>query len=119
MKKMIKDFEQARVRLREVLKKRKTKVVRDSAIKRFEICYDLAWKLVKEKAKNEGLECYSPRSCFKLGFQMGLIEHDEKWLDMIDDRNKVIHMYNEKVADEVYADLLKYLKLFDSLAASV
>lgn len=41
------DFEKAILRLAEVLKEIKTDIVRDSAIKRFEITFDLSWKAVK------------------------------------------------------------------------
>lgn len=32
-------------------------VIVDSAIKRFEICFDLAWKSIKYSAKKQGTEC--------------------------------------------------------------
>jgi len=39
---LIEDFEKATLKLEEVLKLEETEVVRDSAIKRFELCFDLS-----------------------------------------------------------------------------
>ena len=41
-----KDYSQAVGRLGEVLAMNKTKVIRDSPILRFELCFDLAWKTI-------------------------------------------------------------------------
>ncbi len=110
-----KAFSKAITRLEEVLELDKTDVTRDSAIKRFEICFDLAWKSIKNYARKEGIECNSPRMCFKTAFKLNLIDYDEKWLKGIEDRNTTSHLYNEKLADQVYQRLPEYKSLFDSL----
>jgi len=112
------DFKRAVERLNEVLVMEKTSVVRDSAIKRFEFCFDLAWKTIKNYAKVQGLECNSPREAIKTAFTLKLIAYDEKWLSMIDDRNSTVHMYKEEYANVVYARLPEYLKLFKDLIKS-
>jgi len=116
---VLEDFKKAIKRLEEVLKVKRTPVVRDSAIKRFELCFDLAWKSVKNFAKEKGLECYSPRDCFKTAFQLGLIKHDKRWLEMIKDRNLTAHLYKEAQAEKVYKKLKGYLKLFKKLAENL
>jgi nucleotidyltransferase substrate binding protein (TIGR01987 family) len=109
------DLKKATGRLEEVLKLEKTEVTRDSAIKRFELCFDLSWKTIKNYARNQGLECYSPRDCFKTAFQLKLVDYDERWLRMIDDRNLTTHLYKEEYADEVYSRLGEYLEMFEQL----
>ena len=64
-----KDFKKTIQNLKEVMNLEKTDVTRDSAIKRFEICFDLAWKAIKIYVKEQGIECYSPRACVKTAFQ--------------------------------------------------
>ena len=102
-------------KLKEVLDLKKNEINRDSAIKRFELCFDLAWKSIKISAKNKGIECYSPVDCFKSAFQLKIIEHDSEWLDMVRDRNSTVHIYKEEYANEVYLRLPAYLKLFETL----
>lgn len=112
---LLEDFEKAVLKLQEVLKLEKTEVVRDSAIKRFEICFDLTWKCIKVYAKKEGVDCFSPRACFKVAFQIKLIDYDETWLKMLDDRNLTTHIYKEEFAEEVYSRLLGYVGYFGKL----
>jgi len=113
--KILKDFQKTIERLGEVLKIEETEITRDSAIKRFELCFDLAWKSVKNFARENGMECYSPKECFKVAFQLKLIEHDEEWLEMIKDRNLTTHLYKEEQAEKIYKKLPEYLKMFKNL----
>ena len=112
---IIEDFKKAIVKLDWVLDMEKSEVVRDSAIKKFELCFDLAWKSTKEYARTKGLECYSPVDCFKAGFQLKIIDHDEKWIQMVKDRNMSVHLYKEEWAEELYFKLPGYLKMFEEL----
>ncbi len=112
---IIKNFEKFINRLEEILDLEKTIIIRDAAIKRFELCFDLSWKSVKVYAKKEGIECASPRSCFKTAFQLKLIDYNDQWLAMIDDRNLSAHLYSEEHADQIYDNLPDYLELFKKL----
>lgn len=114
------DLKKAVDNLREVLNlKEKTEIIRDSAIKRFEICFDLTWKAIKIYAKGEGVECYSPRDCLHSAYQLKLIDDEEDWLNMVNDRNLTTHLYDEKQAEKVYSKLPKYLDLFEILLNSI
>ena len=109
-------FEQAILNLEEVMAEKKTNIVRDSAIKRYEICYELAWKSIQEFLKNEGLEiCKSPKQCFKEIFQQGLIKDEEGFVEMIENRNLTTHTYDETLAETVYQKINNYLLLFKTL----
>lgn len=113
---ILEDFKKTIARLEEAMSLEKTGIVRDSAIKRFELCFDLAWKCIKSFARREGIECNSPRSCLKVAFQLNLISYDENWLKMLDDRNLTVHIYKEKYAEEVYSHLSLYAGLLKELA---
>jgi len=113
---LLEDLKNYIARLQEAISLKKTEIVRDSAIKRFELCFDLAWKCIKSFARREGIECNSPRSCLKVAFQLNLISYDENWLKMLDDRNLTVHIYKEKYAEEVYSHLSLYAGLLKELA---
>lgn len=89
----------------------------DGIIKRFEFCYELSWKLMKEYIENEGIESVkSPRSAIRESFKMNLIEKDNGWLDMIGDRNRTSHTYNEETALDIYENIKKkYINSFEKL----
>lgn len=113
---LLKDFKKTIARLEEAVSLEKTEIVRDSAIKRFELCFDLAWKCIKSYARREGIECNSPRSCLKVAFQLNLISYDENWLKMLDDRNLAVHIYREEYAEKLYSRLSLYEGLLKELA---
>ena len=103
-------------RLREVLNQPETDVSRDAAIQRFEFCFELAWKAIQERAREEGLDCQSPRGCLRVAFKALWVEDEQGWVAMLGDRNQTSHTYDEDLAKTVYRRLRNYLPLFDALA---
>ncbi|MDP3996184.1 MAG: HI0074 family nucleotidyltransferase substrate-binding subunit [bacterium] len=113
-------FEKAVSRLKEVLEMEKNEVVRDSAIQRFEMSFDLSWKLVKEFLENrKGVVCSSPKDCFRAAFKHGLIDYEDSWISITDTRNYTVHAYSEAFAEKVYKELPNILKKFESLLEKV
>ena len=92
-------------------------LIRDAAINRFEFTFEMAWKAIQAQARREALDCLSPRDCFRTAFRLGLVENDERWMGMVEDRNRTSHTYNEKTAQEVYRSLSAYASLFRDLLA--
>ena len=102
--------------LESVLKEECTVTTRDSAIKRFEMTVELAWKTLQKALAEERIVCRSPRGCFEEAFKLGLVQDDPIWLDMLDTRNLTVHTYDEKYAKTVYKKLPKYGKALRKLA---
>jgi nucleotidyltransferase substrate binding protein (TIGR01987 family) len=102
-------------RLREVLGAAETDVSRDAAIQRFEFCFELAWKSIQERARDEGLDCQSPKGCLRLAFKTSWIDNEQGWLAMLDDRNRTSHTYDEDLAKAVFRRLPNYLPLLTAL----
>ena len=112
-------FTQSIERLADVLKEPKNVVTRDSAIKRFELTFELAWKSAKTYLGSRGIVCQSPRDCFMELFRVGLVPDNPGWVRMIGDRNLSVHTYNERLAEELYGRLGDYLVLFRALKRSL
>ena len=103
-------------RLGEVLALPKNKIVRDSAIKRFEMCFDMAWKTVKAfLEERHGVNVASPKAVWREAYRQKLIKYDNFWLKLTDSRNKTVHTYKEPLAEKVYAQLPEALKHFKQL----
>ena len=110
------DLKNALNRLEEILEKEKDAIVRDSAIKRFEIVFDLIWKTLKTFLEEQhNVTCVSPKTCFKEAFNKGLIDYDKFWLEIADLRNETAHVYKEKLAEKVYDQFNKVLSYFQKL----
>jgi nucleotidyltransferase substrate binding protein (TIGR01987 family) len=58
----------------------------------------------------EGIDCNSPKSCFRGGFSVGILNEEQSLtcLEMTDDRNLTTHTYVEKVADMIYERIRDY-----------
>ena len=108
-------FEQALRRLEEALAKPEDPIVRDACIQRFEFTFEMAWKAVQSYALAEGVECVSPRDCFRTAFRLGLVESDPRWMAMVEDRNRTSHTYDEEIAQTIYQALPGYTDLLGNL----
>jgi hypothetical protein len=69
-------FATAIARFSEALSAPTTDLTRDAAIQRFEFCFELAWKVIQEQARAEGLDCQSPKGCFKLAYKNNWISRN-------------------------------------------
>lgn len=117
---LLPDMEKAVNRLGEVLALPKTEIVRDSAIKRFEFCFDLSWKTLKAfLEEQQGVSVASPKEAFREAYRQKVIGYDNFWLELADKRNLTVHTYREAVAEEVYAILPRALEYFAELLAKM
>ncbi|MGB9750180.1 MAG: nucleotidyltransferase substrate binding protein [Caldisericia bacterium] len=55
----------------------------------------------------------------KNAFQVKLIDYNNDFLKMIEDRNLTTHIYDENIADDVYSRLPTYLNLFKKLLEKI
>ena len=108
-------FSSAVDRLEETLSLPGDPVVRDSSIKRFELCFELSWKVIQSFLRDRGLDCRSPRDCFREAFSYGLLPDEMMWGQIMQDRNLSVHTYNEELANGLYARLPRYLPAFRHL----
>ncbi|MGA2625237.1 MAG: HI0074 family nucleotidyltransferase substrate-binding subunit [Bacteroidota bacterium] len=116
----VSQFRSAVRRLEEALALPKSEIVRDSAILRFEIALDLAWKVLKNYLEAvHGVVCLSPKGCFRDAFRLGILEYEDRWLTLIDLRNQTAHTYNEQLAEEIYRELVSAPDLFQALLQKV
>ncbi len=70
----------------------------------YEICFEQAWKMMKELLTASGYEesaTGSPRSILKTAYKAGMITKEQKWLDALQARNNVAHAYNQSVALDI------------------
>ena len=81
-------FTTAIMRFGEALSAPTTDLTRDAAIQRFEFCFELAWRVIQERARAEGLDCQSPKGCLKLAYKNSWISDETGWLAMLEDRNR-------------------------------
>lgn len=88
----------------------------DGTIQRFEFVFELMWKTLKRALEVEGMICQTAREALKTGFQIGWINPEELWLQMLDDRNMTSHTYDQPTAQQIYNNIQSYYPEIQKLA---
>jgi nucleotidyltransferase substrate binding protein (TIGR01987 family) len=69
---------------------------KEGVIQRFEYCFELAWKTVKDYLEASGLvfATVTPRQVLKDAFAAKILKEGPVWMDMLDHRNLLSHAYD-------------------------
>lgn len=119
-KRIFSDFEKVLRNLKQATEVAKDDLAIDGTIKRFELCYELAWKLIKAYLEDMGIICKNPRDCFKQAYINELIDDETVWMEMIDDRNLLVHTYTFEESRNVFEHVRKsYVHSFEYLYARI
>ena len=88
----------------------------------FQFTFELCWKTMKDYLVYNGIQVSLPRDVIKQAFHHQLIKDGQVWIDMLEDRNLMAHVYLEKAAlaagksireryapafEQIHQDLLK------------
>jgi nucleotidyltransferase substrate binding protein (TIGR01987 family) len=69
-----------------------------AVIKAFEMAFELCWKSLKDLLEYQGISATAPRDALKEAFKTGLLEDGQTWIDLLDHRNELVHIYSEAQA---------------------
>ncbi|MGC9101200.1 MAG: HI0074 family nucleotidyltransferase substrate-binding subunit [Caldisericum sp.] len=116
VKRTFSDFEKSFQNLKVAVENATDDLDIDGAIKRFELTYELSWKVIKLYLEDLGIICKSPRECFKQAKVNGLIDNEELWMEMIETRNRLVHEYSAEFSREIFEEIkTKYVKILEDL----
>ena len=89
----------------------------------YEICFEQAWKLMKDLLTAHGFAegaTGSPKMILKTAYQAGMIRDEELWLHALQERNNIAHSYNENIALGIVRQTQeKFLAMFGELKADL
>ena len=91
---------------------------KEGVIQRFEYCFELAWKTVKDYLEGNGFvfAIVTPRQVVKDAFAAKVIGDGQVWIDMLDHRNLLSHTYSLATFDEAVETIhLRYLAAMENL----
>ena len=117
------NFTRALGRLREALAIPEDEISdmeRESLVQRFHYTFELAWQVLADRLEREGvaLDVATPRRAVREAFAAGLLADGQLWFDMIADRNRTVHTYDETRLEAVVANVrARYLAAFEALRA--
>lgn len=87
-------------------KKNSTDILTHMAlIQSFEVCFELAWKVLKDYLDFNGIKVYLPKEVIKEAFASEIIQNGQLWIDMLKARNSTSHEYNFDKVNEILPDV--------------
>ncbi|AHL76122.1 nucleotidyltransferase [Stutzerimonas stutzeri] len=83
-----------------------SKLEKQGVIQRFEYCYELGWNTLKDFLVWQGIDgIVGSRDTIREAFSQGLIGDGHAWMQMLTDRNRTSHTYNEETAEAILANI--------------
>jgi len=119
IKNKLENLGKAFARLKEVsdlpMDRHKTQL--EATIQCFEYTVELVWKSLKVILEEERFDFSpSPKKILQKAYQLDWLENEKTWIEMIDDRNLSVHVYDEKIIEEIYNRIKnQYVKEIESL----
>ncbi len=89
----------------------------------YEICFEQAWKAIKEALEQAGFsegKTGSPKQILKTAYAAGMLSDESLWLSALEARNQVTYAYNKAIAmDIVKQTKAAFLSMFRSLKQEI
>lgn len=94
-----------------------SKLEKQGVIQGFEYCYELGWNTLKDFLVWQGIDgIVGSRDTIREAFSKGLISDGHAWMQMLTDRNRTSHTYNEETAEAILSNIrLKHHLLLKEL----
>lgn len=73
-------------------------------VQAFEICYELAWRIMKKILRFRGVEAGAARDIFREATRLKLLNDAEQWFTYLKKRNITVHAYRKEILDELFAN---------------
>ncbi|MBP7796508.1 MAG: nucleotidyltransferase substrate binding protein [Elusimicrobiales bacterium] len=116
----IESFKKAFLSLKKGAKTAKNDLERDGVVQRFEFSFELFWKTLKIILEFHGKNADSPRMAIKEAVRSNFLVDDEVYLDMLEDRNRTSHIYDESVSKEIFDRIKKfYIPAFEAFLKNI
>ncbi|MDI6781393.1 MAG: HI0074 family nucleotidyltransferase substrate-binding subunit [bacterium] len=98
----VKKFEDGFMRLKQGVLLAEDDLGKDGVIQRYEFTFELLWKALKIFLEYQGIEVKTPRESLKQGFRINLLDEEDVYLDMLEDRNITSHIYHQETSEEIF-----------------
>ena len=114
------NLKKAYLRLKEVsdMYDGKNDIIRDSLIQRFEFTYELTHKTQQDffKYSDITLEVTFPQMIYKKSYSNNLIDDEQLWIRLLEDKNATWHLYSEDAANDIANRIVSdYVEAIDCL----
>ena len=91
---------------------------KEGLLARFSFTWELGWKLLKDYLQSLGvsLEAIAPKPVIRAALVAGLIDDASLWMDALDTRNGLAHVYSQSLRDAALSRVCnEYIGVFKDL----
>ena len=74
-------------------------------VQTFEVCFELAWKCLKDYMAENGIVVNYPKEVIKEAFNKETIKNGQLWIDMLKVRNSTSYEYNMDKVNKYLSDM--------------
>ncbi len=80
---------------------------KEGTVQRFEFTFELSWKTLKDYLESEGIVItpVTPRQVLKEAFAAKIIADGQVWIDMLNYRNLLSHVYDERQFEKAVVEI--------------
>jgi len=83
-----------------------SKLEQQGVIQAFEYTYELGWNTLKDYLVWQGITgIVGSRDAIREAFSSGLLADGQGWMDMLVDRNRTSHTYNQEIAESILQNI--------------
>ncbi len=83
-----------------------SRLEKQGVIQAFEFTYELAWNVLKDYLVWQGyVDVVGSRDAIRESFARGLVADGQAWMNMLLDRNRTAHTYNETTAEAILTNI--------------
>ena len=112
------NYKRALLQLEKFIEKGKLNELEEQGlIQAFEYTHELAWNVLRDFLREQGnFNIMGSRDATREAFKIELIQDGDTWMDMIKDRNRTSHTYNQATADMIAKNITeRFFALFIAL----
>ena len=74
-------------------------------VQSFEVCFELAWRCLKDYMTEHGVIANYPKEVIKEAFNKETLKNAQLWVDMLEARNSTSHEYNMDKINKFLSDM--------------
>lgn len=89
-------------------------------IERFVLSFDIFLEIIKSIVKEHKVICKYPVSCIKAGVKFGLLAKETIYLEMLEDKYKIIQLKNRRYPEELFLRVqVRYIPLLTNFLQKI
>lgn len=101
------NYQKALLQMRKFMAKESLNELEEQGlIQAFEYTHELAWNVLRDYLLEKGQQnIHGSRDATRMAFKFELISDGDSWMDMIRDRNRTSHTYNQETAESIASNI--------------